>query len=290
MTPSGPLPTSDRLPRVLCGSAHTVRRPMTAGQRREPCVLPPSGRRRRPDGRETRGGTPARSRRVPRRHTARRRRMGGRPRPGTRRRGIDDSGRRATPAATGLRPGPSRTLGGHDSGVARRRGQEGHHEEVRRMTSTDDRADQLHAAGLDGQNRTALGRMLGTGERRSRRGGGRRHHACHDPHPGGRAGLRPEIVVFPHGGEVELTLINDDKNTHCAVLPHNGDPKIIWLVNHSKGTATPEPGRPGHLLVRVDDRQRRGPRPDRRPRLRWRGTRLGQDRPSPAAASVREQT
>ena len=48
----------------------------------------------------------------------------------------------------------------------------------------------------------------------------------------------PSILVFPHGGEVELTLINDDKNTHCAVLPHNGDPKIIWLVNHSKGTAT----------------------------------------------------
>ena len=55
----------------------------------------------------------------------------------------------------------------------------------------------------------------------------------------------PSILVFPHGGEIELTLINDDKNTHCAVLPHNGDPKIIWLVNHAKGTARLNLGGPG---------------------------------------------
>ena len=39
---------------------------------------------------------------------------------------------------------------------------------------------------------------------------------------------------------LELTLINDDKNTHCAVLPSNGDTQFLWLVNHSKGTATLE--------------------------------------------------
>jgi PQQ system protein len=53
------------------------------------------------------------------------------------------------------------------------------------------------------------------------------------------------VLILPHAGEVELTLINDDKNTHCAVLPHNGDPKIIWLVNHSKGTARLSLGGPG---------------------------------------------
>jgi PQQ system protein len=47
----------------------------------------------------------------------------------------------------------------------------------------------------------------------------------------------PGILVIPHGGMLELTLINDDKNTHCAVLPSNGDYQFIWLVNHSKGTA-----------------------------------------------------
>ena len=42
------------------------------------------------------------------------------------------------------------------------------------------------------------------------------------------------------------TLINDDKNTHCAVLPSNGDYKFIWFVNHSKGTATLELDGPGY--------------------------------------------
>ncbi len=44
-------------------------------------------------------------------------------------------------------------------------------------------------------------------------------------------------LILPHGGDLELTLINDDKNTHCAVMSNNGDPKFIWLVNHSKGNA-----------------------------------------------------
>ena len=45
---------------------------------------------------------------------------------------------------------------------------------------------------------------------------------------------------------LELELINDDKNTHCAVLPSNGDNQFIWLVNHSKGTATLELDGPGY--------------------------------------------
>ena len=56
----------------------------------------------------------------------------------------------------------------------------------------------------------------------------------------------PGVLVMPHGGKLELELINDDKNTHCAVLPSNGDYKFIWLVNHSKGTATLELDGPGY--------------------------------------------
>jgi PQQ system protein len=48
----------------------------------------------------------------------------------------------------------------------------------------------------------------------------------------------PGILILPHGGTLELTLINDDKNTHCSVLPNIGDNLVIWMVNHSKGTAT----------------------------------------------------
>ena len=51
---------------------------------------------------------------------------------------------------------------------------------------------------------------------------------------------------MPHGGDIELTLINDDLNTHCALLPSNGDRKFIWLVNHSRGRATLNLDGPGY--------------------------------------------
>jgi PQQ system protein len=105
-------------------------------------------------------------------------------------------------------------------------------------TISSDRSAQLAEAGLDGQNKLALGRLLGTGNI---------GYAEEGPDGRMRATVRipedelcwePGILILPHGGELELTLINDDKNTHCAVLPNIGDPLIIWLVNHSKGTAT----------------------------------------------------
>ncbi|WP_433803624.1 MSMEG_3727 family PQQ-associated protein [Actinomycetospora sp. CA-084318] len=106
------------------------------------------------------------------------------------------------------------------------------------MTATaDDRADVLHKAGLDGQNRTTLGRMLGTGDVGYAEEGDDGVMRATVTIPEDQLIFSPSIIVFPHGGDIELTIINDDKNTHCALLPHNGDPKIIWLVNHSKGTA-----------------------------------------------------
>lgn len=106
------------------------------------------------------------------------------------------------------------------------------------MTATaDDRQAELTAAGLCGQNKATLGRMLGTGNV---------EHAEEGPDGRMRATVRiredelcwdPATIILPHGGDLELTVINDDKNTHCAVLPSNGDNMIIWLVNHSKGTA-----------------------------------------------------
>jgi PQQ system protein len=56
----------------------------------------------------------------------------------------------------------------------------------------------------------------------------------------------PGSLVLPHGGVLELTLINDDKNTHCALLPSNGDSQFIWPVNHSIGRATLELDGPGY--------------------------------------------
>ena len=86
---------------------------------------------------------------------------------------------------------------------------------------------------LDRQNGATLGRILGRG---------RVGRAEDGPDGKMTATIRiledelvydPGVLVLPHAGEVELTLINDDKNTHCAVLPSNGNPQFIWLVNHS---------------------------------------------------------
>jgi PQQ system protein len=48
----------------------------------------------------------------------------------------------------------------------------------------------------------------------------------------------PSILVMPHGGDLELELVNDDQNTHCALLPSNGDQQFLWLPNDSRGTAS----------------------------------------------------
>jgi PQQ system protein len=58
--------------------------------------------------------------------------------------------------------------------------------------------------------------------------------------------FEPRVLVMPHGGDLELEIINDDNNSHCAVLPNNGDAKFIWLVNFSKGRATLNLDGPGY--------------------------------------------
>ena len=99
---------------------------------------------------------------------------------------------------------------------------------------------------LDKQNGATLGRILGRG---------RVGHAEEGSDGKMRATIQiledelvydPGILVLPHAGEVEIEFFNDDKNTHCAVLPCNGDYKFIWLVNHSRGTANLELDGPGY--------------------------------------------
>ncbi|MDL5156253.1 MSMEG_3727 family PQQ-associated protein [Actinomycetospora termitidis] len=105
------------------------------------------------------------------------------------------------------------------------------------MTTTEDRDAKLREAGLDGQNRATLGRMLGTGEIGYAEEGDDGVMRASVRIPEDELVWEPAILVFPHGGRIELTITNDDKNTHCALLPCNGDPKLIWLVNHSRGVA-----------------------------------------------------
>src|SRR5690349_24495660 len=108
------------------------------------------------------------------------------------------------------------------------------------MTTAQERTDLLDKLGLATQNRAALGQVLGTGRigQATERADGKME-ATIRIRPDEIA-WDPSILVMPHGGDIELTLINDDLNTHCALLPSNGDRKFIWLVNHSRGRRSEE--------------------------------------------------
>ena len=100
--------------------------------------------------------------------------------------------------------------------------------------------------GLDKQNKATLGRLLAHG-----------NLARAEEGPDGRmrAQVRiapdelvwdPAIIVMPHAGDLEVEVINDDDNTHCALFPSNGDNQFMWLVNHSRGTASLNLDGPGY--------------------------------------------
>jgi PQQ system protein len=118
---------------------------------------------------------------------------------------------------------------------------------VEPVTSTaQDRSDLMSEIGLDAQNKGPLGRLLASGNigQAVEKDDGRMaatirinpDELCWDP----------SVLVMPHGGDIDLELINDDLNTHCALLPNNGDRKFIWLVNHSRGRATLNLDGPGY--------------------------------------------
>jgi PQQ system protein len=103
-------------------------------------------------------------------------------------------------------------------------------------TLTPDRAGELHEIGLDKQNQATLGRLLTTGEiGYAEEGDGGRMHARIRIVPDELI-WDPSILVMPHGGDLDIEFVNDDQNTHCALVPSNGDSQWIWLPNYSRGT------------------------------------------------------
>jgi PQQ system protein len=93
----------------------------------------------------------------------------------------------------------------------------------------------LSELGLDKQNKASIGRLLATGNIGQATEG-----------PGGRmkADIRippdeliwdPAVLVLPHGGDIDIVFYNDDTNTHCALMPSNGESQWIWLPVHSRG-------------------------------------------------------
>jgi PQQ system protein len=102
--------------------------------------------------------------------------------------------------------------------------------------------------GLAKQNGTTIGRIIGTGNVGHAEEGsdGVMHGTIRINED--ELIFDPGIIIMPHGGTLELDLYNDDKNTHCAVLPSNGHTKFIWMVNHSHGTATLDLDGPGQYF------------------------------------------
>lgn len=112
------------------------------------------------------------------------------------------------------------------------------------MTTAQERADLL--AQLGGQNKATMGALLGTGSiaEATERADGTMEATIRIPEDAMR--WEPAVLILPHAGTVELTIVNDDKNTHACLLPSNGDKKFIGLLNHSKGRATIELDGPGY--------------------------------------------
>ncbi|MBO0769084.1 MAG: hypothetical protein J2O48_10420 [Solirubrobacterales bacterium] len=100
--------------------------------------------------------------------------------------------------------------------------------------------------GLDKQNGATIGRLLANGKAGHAEAGpdGKLHATIRIPED--ELVYEPAVLMVPHGGTLELEFFNDDKNTHCAVMPSNGDTQFLWLVNHSRGTATLQLDGPGY--------------------------------------------
>ena len=101
-------------------------------------------------------------------------------------------------------------------------------------------------AGLAKQNGATIGRLLATGKVGRAEEGPDGRMRARIRIPPDQLVWDPAVLVMPHGGDIELELINDDKNTHCALLPSNGDSQFIWLVNQSRGRATLNLDGPGY--------------------------------------------
>jgi PQQ system protein len=112
------------------------------------------------------------------------------------------------------------------------------------MTTAQEREALL--AELHGQNKATIGSVLGTGSigKATERADGTMEATIRIPEDA--LAFEPAILILPHAGTVELTIINDDTNTHACLLPSNGDKQFIGLLNHSKGRATLELDGPGY--------------------------------------------
>ena len=112
-------------------------------------------------------------------------------------------------------------------------------------TVTPDRSTTMRELGLDGQNQATIGRLLATGNiGYAEEDDGRMHAQIRIPLD--QLVWDPSVLVLPHGGRLDIEFINDDQNTHCALVPSNGDSQWMWLPNYSRGTMSVTLDGPGY--------------------------------------------
>lgn len=100
-----------------------------------------------------------------------------------------------------------------------------------------DRVRSFDELGLDRQNQAALGRLLATGTaKQAVEGSDGRMQARVRVVPD-QLIWDPAVLVLPHGGTVDIEIVNDDVNTHTALFPSNGDSQFIQLPVYSRGRA-----------------------------------------------------
>jgi PQQ system protein len=114
--------------------------------------------------------------------------------------------------------------------------------------------------GLDRQNKAILGRLFvhgGLGYARKGRDDRLRAQVRIPRHA---YVWKPSVIVMPHGGDLEIEVVNDDPSPHAAVLPSNGDKQWLWLPVYSRGTATLNLDGPGYywFASAIENDQGRG--------------------------------
>jgi PQQ system protein len=100
--------------------------------------------------------------------------------------------------------------------------------------------------GLDKQNKATIGRLLNHGGIGQVEEGSDGRMRIQVRIPEDELTYAPSITVMPRAGELEIEFFNDDKNTHCAIVPSNGDYQWIWLPNHSRGKVSVTLDGPGY--------------------------------------------
>jgi PQQ system protein len=99
---------------------------------------------------------------------------------------------------------------------------------------------------LNHQNVLTIGRVLGGGSvGEAEEGSDGRMYATIRIQPD-QFSFEPDILVLPHGGDLELEIFNDDNNSHALLLSSNGDYQFLWMVNFSRGTASLNLDGPGY--------------------------------------------